>query len=501
MELFETYENHESIHDILRESLDDEMEIVRAMHNYEMKSVYMEAAKSIDEDEVEEEMDAEMESFLADDDILTEGQNREAKKINKEYMKDAKTLAKEAKSLCKAGKYSEAKSKYTQAAGLMRKASKEIDKLDPSWGSAIIGNYVVGLKSVAKGILLAIPTLGLGFLYQEVKYIIDGLEMTVKVINKVRAGKELSATDFNAAIKRLKDSCDKLAKKYDELAKECGKKKAGVKESFELDEFDPLMEAAGDVFARIKIAAKQLFDNIIRWIKNAIKSLTVNADAYKKFAEKYRSEVEKISGSVNFKPDGYKAYTYVSIMSVQLTSLPTTNYIAGAAKLAAEGDKKYIEEIKSDAEEYVTVIRQSMTFNNNIDAKTDHKTYVEELRKQYRGKEVTSIGKAELTSALNYLMKFYSDDIKFFNDLNKMINDRYKQVMKELKDIEASVRKTENAPDEAVKAVNMYWTECKRGFSDILTAAQIGRESSAERAVMSKRIIAQAVKESGKSDK
>ena len=89
MELFEAYEG-QSIYDILRESLDDEMDIMRAMHAYEMKSIYMETADKIDEDELEDEIEAELEALMADEEVVTEGQNMDAKKINKEHIKNYK---------------------------------------------------------------------------------------------------------------------------------------------------------------------------------------------------------------------------------------------------------------------------------------------------------------------------------------------------------------------------------------------------------------------------
>jgi len=179
-----------------------------------------ESAATVVEETVEETVVEETSETSAEEEVATEGNNLDAKAAKKHYGKEAKALAKEAKRLYKAGDFAGAKQKYEEAAALADALVKEVESLDPSVGSAILGYFAQCAKMFALGLLVCIPTLGIGNIVLGIKEMIAEITAIIAAINKIGKG-TLSVNDFNMYTNRIKQYGQKLAKEYRNAAKKC----------------------------------------------------------------------------------------------------------------------------------------------------------------------------------------------------------------------------------------------------------------------------------------
>ena len=294
--------------------------------------------------------DAAIEAFFnsEDDEIAMEGQNLDAKDIKKSYHKEIKTLAKDAKSLYKTGNYSAAKAKYTEAANLCDKMVAEIDKLEPSVGSAVIGYFAYGFIYTAKSILYALPTLGLGAYVVAIKEVIDEIRVIITNIKKLTKGEEITASDFNMYINRLKLSGKDLAKHYRNAAKRCDKPQTAAETFIAIEQFEEVYnsDVAIEAFfnsddADLVAMEGQNLDarNIKKSYGKEIKALAKEANSlykagdYSKAKAKYTeaakladtmvAEVDKLEPSVGSAVLGYFAQNLVVSGKSLLLCLPT----------------------------------------------------------------------------------------------------------------------------------------------------------------------------------
>ena len=384
-----------------------------------------------DVEEDDEEMDAKenMIDFDLDDDIATEGNNLDARAAEKEYGTKAKILAKEAKKLYKEGNYSGAKAKYEEAAGLLDNLVKEVDSLEPSVASGVLGTWAYNLKISAYAYLLAVPTLGIGTLVVGVKEMIKSIESLIAAIKAAKNG-TLSVNDFNRYTNRIKQHAQGLAKEYRKAAAKCmesGKAHESYMEGYMKaieefcdDDFDEdgseIATEGNNLDAR---AAKKRYGAEIKLLAKEAKKLYKEgnySEAKQKFeqaadlADALVKEVDSLEPSIASGIIGSYAHSLKTCALAYLVMIPTL----GIGTIAIS-----IKEMIGEIDAIVTAIKnyKSGTLSvNDFNAYTNRiKQYGKKLAKDYRdaAKKCTEAGKAHESYMEGYMKaieEFYGDE-------------------------------------------------------------------------------------------
>lgn len=190
-------------------------------------------------------MESVTEFYENESNTFMEGVNAEISKKAKTVLKDMTTSVKEAKTLYREEKYDEAISKLDDVLKNMNDVKAEIEAIDITWGSAVIGFFYQSICSSFKASLLGMISFGIGSVVSGVKDVIDILrgiadameneeDLTPKVLNVRRA-------KIVGMIKNFEDCVKKLQKEIKNVQSE--KMKEEEKKEEEKKEEKPSVES------------------------------------------------------------------------------------------------------------------------------------------------------------------------------------------------------------------------------------------------------------------
>lgn len=269
------------------------------------------------------------------------------------------------------------------------------------------------------------------------------------------------------------------------------------------DEFDPVMEAAGDVIERLKASAKTFFEKLKGWIKSAVMAITNNAKAYQKFVEEHRHGIDTfVSKKLDFEPSGYKVHGFT--LSGQIAhSNNDVAHIRELAEKAMKGDRNAYEQLKyiSAVDDKSQLYRAQLAKTYTKDDLSDDKIFRRELMKRFADEDdvITSVDGSVLRFFENFLKSGYADCIKEYKKQSQKIDEEYKKTFKLFAELEREIKQGSNTggsvtKDEIVVAVNKVWNVTKRSHSDSIIAFNTYREATAKCASIGKKVIVDAVK-------
>ncbi len=164
----------------------------------------------------------------AEAEFVVEGATKEINQEYKKYLAETKGLVKKIKSDIKAKKWDDARKACDDYEASIENAIKNIDEIPETIGSAIAGNFLQGLISYVKALLLAIPTFGVGAVAVSIKDYIDECVGLVKEVKDICDGKkEINIGALNARRTKIigiltfaKGQASKFKKEIDRLEKD-----------------------------------------------------------------------------------------------------------------------------------------------------------------------------------------------------------------------------------------------------------------------------------------
>lgn len=190
------------------------------------------------------------ESTFDDAEAYLEGTNREISKIGKTTLKDCKKLMKEAKNSYKKGDASATNKKLDEITKKLDEALSDIDDIDDTVGSVIIGYYYQGFCSALKGLLLGLCTFGIGTAISSIKDTIDiisgGLEQwdkenknfTPKLLNMRRQKVRALLNSYKKVVSNFKKEVVKSIKETEKAEDTATEESADMSDEIKLEIYE-----------------------------------------------------------------------------------------------------------------------------------------------------------------------------------------------------------------------------------------------------------------------
>jgi methyl-accepting chemotaxis protein len=172
-------------------------------------------------EQVSEQCYEEAEAYL-------EGANTEVSRIGKSALRENKALLKEAKRAYRLGETKKAKSLLDKIMKNLDDALDEIDKIDETTGSALIGNIVHSFIMFIKLFLIQLLTFGIGTGIYAIKKMIENVVGTLDQFKRV---KDVSPAIANAKRQSLRGMIISLKQVVSKVKKEMGSDGEDVEES------------------------------------------------------------------------------------------------------------------------------------------------------------------------------------------------------------------------------------------------------------------------------